>query len=395
MKQTHYIIHYSEIAIKGKNRPWFERCLIENIIKALKGISYEKIKRHYGRIILHLKEDSNNEEIEFRLDKIFGISSFSPVVKVESDMDKIKECAWKLVKEEMEKGIKSVYVKTKRSDKRFPMKSPDVNRDVGKFLGEKANDLVVDFVNPELRVFIEIVENGSYLYIKKFKGLCGLPVGVSGRVMVLVSGGIDSPVASFLTLKRGCRNVYVHFHSEPYTKEASRKKVEELVSVIDKYQGGSKIYVVPFIDIQKEIMMNTDKKYRVVLYRRFMFRIAEAIARKEKCKALVTGENLAQVASQTLENMGVIQDVVSLPVVRPLVTYDKQEIIDLAKKIETYDISILPHDDCCSLFVPKHPVIKSEMKKVLEEEGKLDSDIRVKEALERVEKMTIIENRSI
>tara|TARA_Y100000310_G_scaffold343027_1_gene448812 strand:+ start:8134 stop:9297 length:1164 start_codon:yes stop_codon:yes gene_type:complete len=385
MKPEYYVVHYAEIAIKGKNRPLFERVLVENISKAVKSLKSQGVRRKYGRIILKLKEDSNVDEIEKRLRKIPGISYFSPAVKASHDVDDINKKCLEVLEGE-DSG--SFYIKAKRSYKNFFMKSPDLARKLGKNLSEKTKR-AVDYIDPDITVFLEIVENCTYVYTKKVKGIGGLPVGVSGKVMVLLSGGIDSPVAAYLTLKRGCKNIYIHFHSEPYTKESSRKKVEELANYISQYQNETKIYMVPLIDIQKEVMTKTEKKYRIILYRRFMFRIAEALARKNKAKALVTGENLGQVASQTIENIHAIHSVVNLPVIQPLITYDKQEIIDLAKEIGTYETSIQPHDDCCSLFTPKHPAIKSDIKQVIMEESKLDVETLIKETIKKTESVSI------
>ena len=385
MKPDCFVVHYAEIAIKGKNRPLFERILIENIRKSIKGLKALGVRRRYGRLIVELKEDSKLEEIEEKLKKIPGISSFSPALKTNHDLDKIKEASLILMQEATET---SFYIKVKRSYKKFPLKSMEISKEVGTHLG-KVKGKIVDFVTPEITLFIEIVENGAYVYTKKVKGIGGLPVSVSGKVMVLLSGGIDSPVAAYLTLKRGCKNIYVHFHSEPYTKESSRKKVEELARQIAEHQNETKIFMVPLIDIQKEVMTKTDKKYRIILYRRFMFRIAEALARKSKAKALVTGENLGQVASQTIENIHAIHSTINMPVIQPLITFDKQEIINLAEKIGTYKKSIEPHDDCCSLFVPKHPATKSDINIVISEESKLDVETLVRDALKKTEKVSI------
>jgi len=385
MKPDCFVVHYAEIAIKGKNRPLFERILIENIRKSIKGLKALGVRRRYGRLIVGLKEDSKLEEIEEKLKKIPGISSFSPALKTNHDLDKIKDASLILMQEATET---SFYIKVKRSYKKFPLKSMEISKEVGTHLG-KVKGKIVDFVTPEITLFIEIVENGAYVYTKKVKGIGGLPVSVSGKVMVLLSGGIDSPVAAYLTLKRGCKNIYVHFHSEPYTKESSRKKVEELARQIAEHQNETKIFMVPLIDIQKEVMTKTDKKYRIILYRRFMFRIAEALARKSKAKALVTGENLGQVASQTIENIHAIHSTINMPVIQPLITFDKQEIINLAEKIGTYKKSIEPHDDCCSLFVPKHPATKSDINIVISEESKLDVETLVRDALKKTEKVSI------
>jgi tRNA uracil 4-sulfurtransferase len=383
MKPEYFVVHYNEIAIKGKNRPLFERTLIDNIIKSIKGLKANGVKRRYGRIIVNLKEDSQIEKIQEKLGKIPGISSYSPALKSTHETKDMAEKALKLLDKP-----KSFYIKVKRSFKKHPLKSMDIAREVGTEIFNQTK-LPADFVDPDITVFLEVVENGTYIYTEKFKGIGGLPVSVSGKVMVLLSGGIDSPVASFLTLKRGCKNMYIHFHSEPYTKESSRKKVEKLASLIAEYQGQTKIFMVPLIDIQKEIMLKTDKKYRIILYRRFMFRLAEKLARRNKAKALVTGENLGQVASQTIENIHTIQATVNIPIIQPLITYDKQEIIDLAEKIGTFETSIEPHDDCCSLFLPKHPSTKSDLKTVEFEESKLDVEALIKDAIKRTEKVTI------
>ena len=383
MKPEYFVVHYAELAIKGKNRPLFERILIENITKSIKGLKADGVKRKYGRIIVNLKEDSKIEEIKEKLSKVPGISSYSPALKSSHETKDMAKKALELLKES-----KSFYIKVKRSFKQHPLKSLEIAKEVGTIIFEKTS-VPVDFVEPEITIFLEVIESGTYIYTEKNEGIGGLPVSVSGKVIVLLSGGIDSPVASFLTLKRGCKNIYVHFHSEPYTKESSRSKVEKLANIISEYQGQTKIYMVPLIDIQKEIMLKTDKQYRVILYRRFMFKIAEALARKNKAKALVTGENLGQVASQTIENIHSIHSIVSLPVIQPLITYDKQEIINLAQKIGTYETSIEPHEDCCSLFLPKHPATKSDLKTVEMEEQKLDVESLIKDALKKTENVVI------
>ncbi len=383
MKPEYFVVHYAEVAIKGKNRPLFERILIENITKSIKGLKANGVKRKFGRIIVNLKEDSEIEKIKQKLSKVPGISSYSPALKSTHGTKDMAKKALGLIKKP-----KSFYVKVKRSYKKHPLKSLEIAKEVGTIVSEETK-VPVDFIEPETTIFLEVIESGTYIYTEKNEGIGGLPVSVSGKVMVLLSGGIDSPVASFLTLKRGCRNLYVHFHSEPYTKESSRKKVEKLANIIAEYQGQTKVYMVPLIDIQKEIMLKTDKKYRVILYRRFMFRLAEKLARKNKAKALVTGENLGQVASQTIENIHSIHTTVKLPIIQPLITFDKQEIINLAQKIGTYETSIEPHDDCCSLFLPKHPATKSDLKTVEQEEAKLDVESLLKNALKKTEKVTI------
>ncbi len=379
---THLIIHYGELAIKGNNRPWFERVLIDNIKQALKQEKYEKIKKISGRFILELAKDSNREAIQQALQSVFGIAYFSPAIASKQDIESIKKEVSRLVKDEQ---AKSIRVLTKRSNKNFPLSSIDVNKIIGQHLIEN-HHFIVDLIDADLSIWIEIVEHYIFVYKQKIEGPKGLPLGTSGRVLSMISGGIDSPVASYLMMKRGCRLIFVHFHSHPYTKEASIKKTKKLVSLLAKYQGQAKLYLIPFIDIQKEIMALTEKKNRVIHYRRFMVKIAEIIAQQEKAAAIVTGENLAQVASQTLENMHAIQEVCTIPILRPLLTYEKQEIVDLAKKIGTYETSIEPHEDCCSLFVPKHPTTNANVKKIQSDEEKITKQKQLMEnALEHAE----------
>ncbi len=379
------VVHYGEIAIKGKNRAWFERILIENIQKALKGLKYKGVKKYYGRLVIQYAEDSPEEEMINRLKNVFGISYVAPAVSCKLDVDEMKKKALEILKEN---PPQSLNVVAKRSNKHFALKSPDINREVGKMLQEKLN-ITVDYIAPEERLFIEVTEGKIFLYRKKIQGLRGLPVGCSGKVMVLLSGGIDSPVASFYAMKRGCTPIYIHFHSYPYTKDSSIEKAKELVKILSKFKQESKLFIVPFIDIQKQIMEKAEKKYRVVLYRRFMMRIAERIAYKEGAKALVTGENLGQVASQTLDNLAAIEKVTSLPILRPVIGFDKQEIINVAKEIGTYEKSIEPHDDCCSLFVPQHPVTKAEPERLERMESLFDGESIVREIVKKAEKVIV------
>ncbi len=239
-------------------------------------------------------------------------------------------------------------------------------------------------------MFIEITNRYAFLYLEKIKGLGGLPVGVSGRAVSLLSGGIDSPVASFYAQKRGIELVFLHFHALPYVNKASLEKAEKIVKILNKYQFSSKLYLIPFADIQKEILLKTKASFRVVLYRRFMFRIAEILAKKEKAKVLITGESVGQVASQTLENIAVITRAISLPIFRPLICQDKQDIIEKAKEIGTYDISILPHQDCCSRFLPKRPATKANLTEVRKEENKLDIKKLIAKAIEKVETRKVL-----
>jgi thiamine biosynthesis protein ThiI len=267
--------------------------------------------------------------------------------------------------------FESFRIETQRGDKTFPLNSPEINRQLGAAVKQQSGARV-DLSNPELTVTVEILPHDAFFGFEKISGAGGLPVGASGRLVALISGGIDSPVAAYRMMKRGCRLIFVHFHSAPYLDKTSQEKVRQLITLLTRHQFLSRLYLVPFGEIQRQIVTAVNRPLRVVLYRRMMLRIAEAIARKEKAKALVTGESLGQVASQTLENISVIQQAATLPILRPLVGMDKQEIIDQARRMGTFDISSIPDQDCCQLFVPKHPATKARFDEVEEAESRLE-----------------------
>lgn len=368
------ICHYGEIGLKGKNRKTFEDRLIKNIKTTLKE-GFLDVKRISGRILVTLAEDSNEEKIRNGLSHVFGLTSFSFALSCSFD-DIEEEIVSLLEKEE----FITFKIDCKRSNKEFLLTSQQVNEKLGGIVIDKFNKKV-KLKDPDLTLYVEIVEKSCYLFIEKIKGLGGLPVSVSGRAVSLISGGIDSPVSSFLSQKRGIELIYCHFHSLPFVDKFSVDKVVDLVKILNQYQNGSKIYLVPFADIQKEILIKTKEKFRVVLYRRMMLKIAERIALEEKAGALITGENLAQVASQTLPNISVIQNAVSIPVLRPLIMYDKEEIIVKAKEIGTFELSIREHQDCCSRFLPKHPSTNAKLEEVQKEEENLDIEKLVEKAI--------------
>ena len=384
MKYSHIIVHYAEIGLKGKNRAFFEQQLVRNIRQALEGLDEVKeVRRLFGRIVVILNESPEHENMKTcseRLAQVFGISSFAFAVAVKTDFDVIQQSALELARSS-ESEWQTFKVKTKRSHKLFPATSMEVSRDVGAYVLDKMPNKKVDIKNPDLMVQIEITEKKTYVFTEKIQGAGGLPVGSSGTVVSLLSGGIDSPVASWQLMKRGCQVIFVHFHSAPQTSQAAIDKVEELSELLSKWQIKTKLYLVPFLNIQKEIVKECRGEYRVVLYRRFMYRIAEQISQQENAKALVTGESVGQVASQTIENIASINDAVTIPILRPLIGLDKIEIIDRAKQIGTYNLSILPHDDCCSLFVPRHPATKANIGLARSEEGKLNVKELVYEAI--------------
>jgi len=372
------VVHYSEIGLKGLNRPFFEKKLVENIKKSIG--DYE-VKRFSGRIIIKLGKRFDREKIAEKLKKIFGISNFSFGFACEQDFDNIEKLVLSRIKG---KKFRTFKIESRRANKLFRLTSQEMNSRLGDIVRTELKKKV-DLEKPDLTIFVEIVDNKAFVYFEKFHGLGGLPVGVSGKVVCLISSGIDSPLAAFRMMKRGLRVIFVHFHSFPSTSRKSIEKTVRLVKLLNEYQFDSKLYLVPFISIQKEIVNETLEEYRLILYRRMMVRVAEAIASRENAKALVTGESVGQVASQTLDNIFVIDKAASMPILRPLVGHDKQEIISEAEKIDTYEISIQPHEDCCTLFVPKHPETRGEIDKVEELEEFFDKDNLIKEAVKNAE----------
>ncbi len=378
---THIVIHYGEIAIKGKNRPYFERVLIDNIKAHLKGLKYNNLRKISGRFILELNKDSNLEEIKNKLKNIFGISYFAFAINSSQDIEVIKKNVSKLIENDKSKTVR---VLTKRSNKQFKINSLEMNKIMGEHL-IKNHNLTIDLVDAELSIWIEIVEKYCFIYKNKIEGLHGLPIGVSGKVIGMLSGGIDSPVASYLMMKRGCKVKYVHFFNETINSLQSLDKVKDLVKKLNEYSKNSKLYIIPFKDIQFEIIKRVPGKYRMIIYKRFMIRIAERIARKENAKALIVGDSLGQVSSQILSNLEVIRCVSNILILSPLIGFDKQEIIDLANKINTYEISILPYGDCCSYMIDKHPELRPEKEIIEKLESNFDIDRLITEALEKIE----------
>ena len=383
---THIICHYSEIGLKGKNRIFFERKLKENIKYALNASipdSFIVIQRLRGRFLIRLTESGqkSTSKIKEILINIFGLAYFAFAYESEPDLDIIKLDSWELMKR---LEFNSFRVTARRINSEFPYTSQELNEEIGAEIIEKLNK-TVNLKYPEATCFIDVLDEGTFLFTEKIQSAKGLPVGVSGTVIVMLSGGIDSPVAAYYAMKRGMRVIYVHFHSVPLVSEASVEKVRDTVAILKKYQPRSKLYLMKFAPIQQQIMVDSNEKLRVILYRRYMMKIAEKIAEIEKAKALYTGEALGQVASQTIENITVVEESVKLPIMRPLIGFDKLEIISKAQDIGTYAISILPHEDCCTLYVPKHPATKARLIDVLKNEASLDSDNLINEALDTSE----------
>jgi thiamine biosynthesis protein ThiI len=375
------VIHYNELGLKGGNRDYFENALCGNINAAVQDCGVERAKRIWGRILLPLRADADLPEIKTRLGRIFGIAYFAESWSSPHAVENIEENAWALIQG---RTFKSFRIDTRRSDKTFPQTSVEINRRVGAFVKERSQARV-DLEHAELTCWIEIVEQFVLVYVDRLPGPGGLPVGTSGKVVVLLSGGIDSPVAAWKMLKRGCTPIFVHFHSFPYTNAESQEKAKQLARLLSHYAMRAKIYLVPFAEVQRHIMVDTPLETRVILYRRYMMRLAERIARREKARVLVTGDSVGQVASQTIENIDVISRAVPMPILRPLIGDDKIDIIDIARRIGTFDISIQPDQDCCSLFVPKHPETKANLIKVETSEARLQVDEAMKAALEGAE----------
>ena len=375
------IVRYCEIHLKGKNRGFFERLLQENVQKALADIPHSMRILNARYLIENFNED-DYAEIEKKLLKVPGIHSFSPAYVVKSDLDEITEC----VKYLCDGKAGEFKVETNRADKTFPMTSVQVSCELGGRLLDFNPNLTVNVVNPQFVVNVDMRESGETLiYTDVVKGIGGLPTGSSGKGVLMLSGGIDSPVAGFMLARRGMRLDAVHFHSYPYTSEAAKEKVETLCKMVSEYAGSMNLYVVKFTHIQEEIHEKCPEELMITMMRRLMMRITEKIASSHGGQAIITGESLGQVASQTIESITSSNSVVKMPVLRPLIALDKLEIIEIANKIGTYDTSILPYEDCCTVFLPKFPAIKPKMETILKAESALDVETLVNEAIKNLE----------
>jgi len=378
------LIRIGEIFLKGKNRNYFVSTLKNNIIASLKSINCKLVSSN-NRLFVTDYEPEDHAEIVSRLKCIFGIYSISPAIKLPTDLNTIAEvCAEKYPKH----GRFRVTVN--RADKKLPLNSMEIAKNIGAVMLKKADGgLTVDLFNYDFDVNVDIRENGySYIYYKKILCSGGLPVGCGGNGMALLSGGIDSPVALYLMAKRGVKVYAVHFHSFPFTSEMAKEKVIKLAKIASRYCGSIELSVVPFTEIQYAIKENCPIEYMITIMRRIMMRIAERLAKDKKCGAIITGESLGQVASQTMESINVTNSVVDLPVFRPLIGMDKSEIIEISKKIDTFETSILPYEDCCTVFLPKNPVIKPTIKAAEEMEKALDIETLVQNAINGVETIT-------
>jgi thiamine biosynthesis protein ThiI len=345
------IAHYSEIALKGKNRPWFLQRLVSNLRFALSDLEVSEVRAPLGRIEIVLRNDAAWPGVRERLGRMFGLANFSLAHKAPLDIDAIGDA---LVNDLPAEPVESFRIAVRRADKRFPIPSPEVERILGRRV-QDARGWKVNLAEPAMRVGVEILPKAAYYYFGKLPGPGGMPVGTSGRVAALLSGGIDSPVAAWRMMRRGCTATFVHFHSYPFLERTSQDKARALAKMLTMYQFRSRLYLVPFGELQRQITLSVPGALRVVIYRRMMLRIAERIARDRGAHALVTGEVVGQVASQTIENLTAIDRASTLPVFRPLIGMDKVEITAQAEKLGTYPVSIIPDQDCCTLFTPRHP----------------------------------------
>ncbi len=365
---TQVLATTNEISLKRGNRRWFERKLTENLRSALADLPVAGLERPAWRVLVTFSEPVEFLEVARRMATVFGINSIMPVQRVGDDLRQLESVLGPRLE-----GLSpaTFAVRCTRSDKRFPMTSPEVEREVGQLIKDRTG-WSVDLRNPELTVHLLVDGSGVFFWLRKVPGPGGLPVGVSGRGACLLSGGIDSPVAAYLMMKRGMRVDFVHFHSIPRTDPASVEKVHELTAVLNRFQKSARLVTVPLLTVQEQIVSRCPGELRVLLYRRFMLRVAERMAARMRCRALVTGESLGQVSSQTIENLAAVEAVVSLPMLRPLIGFDKQEIIAIARQIGTYEISIQPHTDCCSFLMPDRPATRSSAEQLDEAERELD-----------------------
>ena len=376
----HILVRYGELSTKGKNKKDFIKRLQHNVRNALKTFDKLEYKATHDRLYILLNGEDVHA-IKDVLQHVFGISSFSFAVKIPSEIEEMKKTALHIA--EAFQGT-TFKIEARRSDKQFPMISDKINRAIATNILKKTS-LKVDVKHPDLRIQVEVHTFDTYMMTNKIIGAGGYPVGVGGKALVMLSGGIDSPVASYLTMKRGVAIECIHYASPPYTSNAALEKVLDLARSVSRYQGHIRVHIVPFTDMQLAIYQNCDESYAITIMRRMMYRIAEQICEKQRCLAIVNGESIGQVASQTLESMQVINQVTQMPVIRPVVAMDKLEIIAIANKIHTYDISIQPFEDCCTIFTPKNPVTKPTLRKAEKMEASFDYGSLLKEAVEKTE----------
>ena len=377
MNMSSVVVHYQELALKGKNRPWFLGRLVRNLRRGLSDLDVESVRALMGRIEVVLGPDASRDEVGERIRRTFGIANFSYARRTTLDLDVI---ASSILEDLGDRTCTSFRVSARRADKRFPLTSPQVEREVGGRI-KQARGWRVNLDEPELEIHVELLTDQAFYFFGKERGPGGLPTGTAGRVVCLLSGGIDSPVAAHRIMKRGCTATFVHFHSYPILSRASQEKARQLVQRLTRWQQRSKLYLVPFGDLQQQVVLSVPPPMRVVIYRRLMLRIAQAIARTRGALALVTGDSIGQVASQTLENLAVVEQASDMPIFRPLIGTDKSEIMAEAEKIGTYPISIVPDQDCCTLFTPRNPLTRARLDDIEAAEQSLPIEEMVARAL--------------
>ena len=383
------LIKLGEIVLKGLNRRNFEDSLMSNLKRRLAKIGEFHVQIAQSTIsVTPVHDDTDMDEVEDCVSKVFGIAAFARACVTEKDLDKIKQAAGEYLADTFDTP-KTFKVEAKRSDKKFPYKSPEICDEVGGYLLERFPDISVDVHEPDVTVTVEIRDLGAYIRAGLIRGAGGIPVGTGGKACVLISGGIDSPVASYMMAKRGLELTAVHFASPPYTSIRAEEKVVELLERVAKYSGRIKMFTVPFTEIQEQIREKCKEDYFTIIMRRFMMEIAEEVARRNGCHALITGESLGQVASQTLKAIECTDNACDMPVFRPLIGMDKEEIISISRKIDTFEVSIQPYEDCCTVFTPKHPKTRPVLAEVLREQNKLDCRELVERAVEGVKLTTI------
>jgi len=386
MPLTSVVVHYKELSLKGRNRPWFVQMLVQNITRTLRGLHVRSVRSIIGRIEIELASDparaeATREDVRQRLSRVFGIANFSFAGRGPHDLELLARV---ILDDLGKRQTDSFRVSARRADKRFPLTSPQIEREVGGRIKE-AREWRVDLSNPSLTIHLEIMPDGAFYFFGKEPGAGGLPTGTSGRVACLLSGGIDSPVAAYRLMRRGCLVLLIHFHSYPILSRASQEKVREIAVLLTRHQLRSRLLLVPFGDLQQQVVLSVKPELRVVVYRRLMLRIAERLAKRWQAKMLVTGDVIGQVASQTLDNMNTIASATGMTVLRPLVGMDKDEITAEAERIGTYPISIIPDQDCCTLFTPRHPATRARLQDTLIAEQSLLVDAMVASAVAAAE----------
>ncbi len=383
------LIKNGELALKGLNRRNFEEALMKNLRYRLRRAGDFTLRRAQSTIYIEPKNDyADMEEAADCVSRVFGIAAYSRARVTEKDLSAIQEAAIDYLGEELALA-KTFKVEAKRADKAFPYTSPEISREVGGYVLSRYHHLKVDVHNPDLLIMVEVRDFGAYIHARQLPGAGGMPVGTGGKAAIMISGGIDSPVAAYMMAKRGIQLTGIHFASPPYTSERAEQKVISLMEKVGRYAGNMKLHIVPFTRIQEEIQKNCPEEYFTLIMRRFMMRLAQRVARDADCGALITGESLGQVASQTIPAMAVVDTLATIPVFRPLIGMDKEEIVVISRKIDTFELSIQPYEDCCTVFTPRHPCTRPKLRNVEAAEAVLDVDSLVAEALEGIRTLEI------